>query len=254
MGSARAKRGSSFELYAQAMLDHWLGKKAPFEFERDDGRRGRSDLAAYFADAREWPRIERDAIASVRGRVLDVGCGPGRHALYLQRKGFQVVGVDPSPTQCALARVRGVVQVYEGSVQRLPMGLGAFDTVLMMGNNLGLAGGLPKMRPFLRDLHKIVRPRGRLLGHTRLPGWWKDEHFAYVKKNTLRGRPPGLLRLRARYKGRVGDWFDLLLLTPEELARVARDTGWDLVRVVAEEGYPRGDYIGILERRPGPRR
>jgi len=87
--------GSSFELFAQAMLDHWLGKRSRFEFERDDGRRGASDLAGYFADAREWLRIEREALAHARGRVLDVGCGPGRHALYLQRRGLEVVGIDP---------------------------------------------------------------------------------------------------------------------------------------------------------------
>jgi SAM-dependent methyltransferase len=245
----RASPGSSFELYARAMLDYWLGKRARFEFERDDGRRGASDLRGYFADAREWPRIEREALHHARGRVLDIGCGPGRHALYLQRKGFEVVGVDPSPTQRALARVRGVAQVYEGSVRRLPKGLGAFDTFLMMGNNLGLAGDLPRMGRFLRDLRKIARPRARLLGHTRIPGWWSDEHFPYVKRNVLRGRSAGQIRIRGRYKGEVGDWFDLLLLTPEELARIAAATGWDLVRVVAEDGYPRGDYIGILERR-----
>ena len=243
--------GSSFELFAQAMLDHWLGKRARFEFERDDGRRGRSNLAGYFEDAREWPRVERTALALARGRILDVGCGPGRHALYLQRKGFEVVGIDPSSTQCALARVRGVGQIFEGSVQRLPRGLGTFDTFLMMGNNLGLAGDLPRMRRFLRDLGRIARPRARLIGHTRVPGWWVDDHFAYVKRNVLRGRPSGLLRLRGRYKGRAGDWFDLLLVTPEELATLARDTGWDLVRVVAEDGYPNGDYIGILDRGSG---
>jgi SAM-dependent methyltransferase len=37
-------------------------------------------------------------------RVLDVGCGPGRHALALARRGFAVHGVDLSPDFVALAR------------------------------------------------------------------------------------------------------------------------------------------------------
>jgi SAM-dependent methyltransferase len=37
-------------------------------------------------------------------RVLDVGCGPGRHALALARRGIEVVGVDLSPDFIALAR------------------------------------------------------------------------------------------------------------------------------------------------------
>jgi SAM-dependent methyltransferase len=237
------------ELFAQAMLDHWLGKRTPFEFERDDGHRGRSNLAGYFADAREWLGIEREAIRLARGCVLDIGCGPGRHALYLQRRGYEVVGIDPSPTQCALARVRGLARVYEGSVAGLPKGLGPFDTVLMMGNNLGLPGDVRGMRRFLGDLRDITRRKARLIGHTRMPGWWNAEHFAYVKRNALRGRPAGEIRLRARYKGRVGDWFHLILLTPEEIARIASGTGWELARVIADDGYPNGDYIAVLERR-----
>jgi SAM-dependent methyltransferase len=37
-------------------------------------------------------------------RVLDVGCGPGRHALALARRGFDVVGVDLSVVFVDLAR------------------------------------------------------------------------------------------------------------------------------------------------------
>jgi len=130
MPSRRAPRKrqtvSSFDLYAQAMLDHWLGKKVVFEFERDDGYRSRSLVEAYFTPPAKWSKIERAAMKEVRGRVLDVGCGPGRHAVYLQRKGHRVVGIDASPTQVALARVRGVQEVYQASVQRLPRGLGTF--------------------------------------------------------------------------------------------------------------------------------
>ena len=37
-------------------------------------------------------------------RVLDVGCGPGRHSLALARRGFEVVGVDHSAEFVRLAR------------------------------------------------------------------------------------------------------------------------------------------------------
>ncbi len=247
--SDRPSPGSSFELYAQAILDVWLGKKVIVEVERDDGYRSRSDVSLYFRSPRQWPKIERAAMKEVRGRVLDVGCGPGRHALYLQKRGRRVVGIDPSPTQCALARVRGVRDVYPGSVQRLPRGLGSFDTILLMGNNLGLAGDLPRMRRFLRNLRDITSRRGRIVGHTRIPGTWSRDHLPYVKRNLRRGRPPGLLTLRVRYRRRKGDWFDLLLLSPEDLARIADKTGWELTRVIMEDGYATGDYIAVLDRR-----
>jgi SAM-dependent methyltransferase len=245
--SRRTAPGSSFELYAAAMLDHWLGKKVRVEFERDDGYRSLSGIHAYFAPAKAWPRMEREAMKLVRGRVLDLGSGPGRHALYLQSRGHAVVALDGSSTQVALARIRGVQDVYLGDLRRMPKGLGTFDTVLMLGNNLGLPGDLPRMRTFLRSLRGMMRKRGRLIGNSRMPGTWSDDHLPYVKRNLRRGRPPGLLSLRVRYKGRIGDWFDLLLLAPEELARLAEQSGWELTKVFWEGGYSVGDYIAVLQ-------
>jgi len=247
--SEKPTPGSSFELYARAMLDHWLGKKVTVEFERDDGYRSGSKIESYFTPPSKWPRMEREAIRMVRGRVLDLGCGPGRHALFLQKKGFDVVGIDASPTQVALARIRGLAHVYPASVRQLPRGLGTFNSFLMMGNNLGLAGDLPHMRRFLRDLREIARKGARLIGHSRIPGTWSEVHLPYVKRNLRRGRTPGLLTLRVRYKGKIGDWFNLLLISPEDLARLGQETGWDLVRVIWEGGYGPGDYVGVLERR-----
>src|SRR5947207_7294367 len=106
--------GSSFELYARAMLDRWLGKSATVEFERDDGYRSESKIDSYFTPPSKWPRMEREAIKLVRGRTLDLGCGPGRHSIFLQKKGFDVVGVDASPTKVALARIRGLTEMGQG--------------------------------------------------------------------------------------------------------------------------------------------
>ncbi|MDG6899020.1 MAG: class I SAM-dependent methyltransferase [Nitrososphaerota archaeon] len=44
----------------------------------------------------------------MKGKVLDVGCGAGRVALYLQGWGLDVVGVDNSPFALRVARLRGV--------------------------------------------------------------------------------------------------------------------------------------------------
>src|SRR5437867_1862564 len=125
----------------------------------------------------KWSKIEREAMREVRGRVLDVGCGPGRHAVYLQRKGHRVVGVDASPTQVALARVRGLQEVYQASVQRLPRGLAMFDTVILMGNNLVLAGDRPRPAPGIalparalqRPRRGLVRPLAALTRRPRGP-------------------------------------------------------------------------------------
>ena len=42
----------------------------------------------------------------VRGRVLDIGCGAGRFALYLQGKGLDVTGIDLAPAPPSWRGVR----------------------------------------------------------------------------------------------------------------------------------------------------
>lgn len=37
-------------------------------------------------------------------RILDLGCGSGRHVLALARNGFEVVGLDAAPTGISLAK------------------------------------------------------------------------------------------------------------------------------------------------------
>ena len=56
--------------------------------------------------------------------MLDVGCGPGRHALALARRGFDVVGVDLSEDFIALARDAAAV---DGLPARFDTGLGDRD-------------------------------------------------------------------------------------------------------------------------------
>src|SRR5947199_10640242 len=102
----KAPSGSSFELYARAMLDRWLGKSVTVEFARDDGYRSETKIDSYFTPPSKGPRMEREAVKLVRGRTLDLDCGPGSHALFRQKKGFDVVGVDACPPQMASARIR----------------------------------------------------------------------------------------------------------------------------------------------------
>ena len=54
--------------------------------------------ANLFGEAPENVLVDYGALIEDGGSVLDVGCGQGRHTLWLARKGFDVVGLDPSAT------------------------------------------------------------------------------------------------------------------------------------------------------------
>ena len=72
----------------------------------------------------------------LRGRVLDVGCGSGEHALMAAGRGLEAIGVDAAPTAIELARKkaedRGVDALFVlGDALDLPAAVdGRFETVL----------------------------------------------------------------------------------------------------------------------------
>ncbi|MCA9924686.1 MAG: class I SAM-dependent methyltransferase, partial [Anaerolineales bacterium] len=130
------------DAYGQEVYDFYRGEKVVEIVERDDRYIDVSGgPAAYFAPFAEWPVIEQEAIQLAEGRVLDVGCGPGRVALYLQEKGHEVVGIDNSPLAVKTAGLRGVADARVLSItQASRKALGLFDTIVMFGNNFGLFG------------------------------------------------------------------------------------------------------------------
>ncbi|HOB98735.1 MAG TPA: class I SAM-dependent methyltransferase [Verrucomicrobiota bacterium] len=80
--------------------------------------------------------IETEIAADKTVRILDIGCGTGRHAIELARRGYQVTGIDLSANQLARAREKalaaGVQPVFEQRDARTPHFLGAFDLALML--------------------------------------------------------------------------------------------------------------------------
>ena len=106
-------------------------------------------------------------------RVLDVGCGPGRHAHALARRGFEVVGVDISDRFLALAREgspAGASVTFERADARALTFDAAFDAVLSLCQGaFGLSGGgdeapapLDPDRSVLEGMARALRPGGRL--------------------------------------------------------------------------------------------
>ena len=202
--------------------------------------------AAYFFPFRRWPKTERQAIRLARGRVLDVGCGAGRVALYLQERGHEVVGIDLSPLAVEVSRRRGVRDARELAVTRVGRELGRFDTIVMFGNNFGLMGSRRRAPWLLRRFRSIANERARILAESVNPYKTdKPEHLAYHEQNRRRGRMAGQLRIRLRHQQYATPWFDYLLVSPEEMAGLAEGTGWELERVIDVGEHV---YVGVLER------
>jgi SAM-dependent methyltransferase len=104
-------------------------------------------------------------------RVLDVGCGPGRHAHVLGRRGFEVVGVDISERFVVLARdntPRGAPVRFERADARALSFDAEFDAVISLCQGaFGLSDGphsapLDPDRAVLAGMARALKPGGRL--------------------------------------------------------------------------------------------
>src|SRR5205814_1976673 len=96
-------------------------------------------------------------------RVLDVGCGPGRHSLALARRGFTVVGVDISETFVRLARqaaeAEGLPATFVRADARAMSFAGEFDAALSLCQGaFGLSGGEPGPSGPLRGEPRAIDP------------------------------------------------------------------------------------------------
>ena len=215
--------------------------------ERDDGFIDiSSGPAAYFTEYKDWGPHLRKAIGYARGRVLDVGCGAGRHSLYLQKKGHSVVGIDVSPLAVKVTKQRGVRKGLVMPVTKVTRRLGTFDTILMFGNNFGLFESRKRARWLLGRFRAVTSEHARIIVESGDPYRTTNRcHLDYHKFNRRRGRMPGQTRLRVRYKTYATPWFDYLLVSPDEMKRLVEGTGWRVTKVFRSKGPA---YSAVIER------
>ena len=201
--------------------------------------------AWFFADHDGWAEPERTVFEYVEGRVLDVGAGAGRHSVEAQRRGLDSVAIDISPGAVEVCRRRGVEDARLLPLAGIDESLGAFDTVLLLCGNFGLAGSAEETIAFLERLHSVTSPGARIVLDTVDPYFENDEaDLAYLERNRERGRMPGQVTIRIRYGGLATPWYDLLCVDRLELAALIEGTGWHSLSLL--EDLP--DVYAVLEK------
>lgn len=119
--------------------------------------------------AREMPVFERFFGPPGDGGIVDAGCGPGRHAAELARRGYRVVGVDASEEMLAVAATRTASVADRPSFKRCTYGkmvatIGTgFDGLYCVGNSLAAAGSAKTCAEAVAQFGLCLRPGGRML-------------------------------------------------------------------------------------------
>jgi SAM-dependent methyltransferase len=181
------------------------------------------------------------------GRLLDVGCGHGRHAAPLARGGARVVGVDFDPL--SLAEREPGFPVVRADFRRPPFrqcfdGAYSWYSTLFIGSDAENAAAL-------RAVAGCLRPGGHLVLHTvpfswfeqnpratyrgRLPdgSWLEEDNFF----DPTSGRDVGVRRLQLPDGRELSGDYAIRTYPLEELRALAEDCGWAW-------GWAHGDLDG----------
>jgi len=236
------------------MWAYYKGKEVFEIWERDDGYISASSSAVkkYFSEYVNWAQHEKRAMEFVKGRVLDIGCGAGRHSLYLQKRGFDVLGIDSSLLAIEICRLRGLKKAKVMLIEDMNFKPSSFDAIIMMGYNFSLFSSFKKARRLLKRFQKMTSSNALIVAETRDP--YKTDNPAYLEyyeSNKKRGRMSGQLRGRDRFEEYASEWFYWLMVSKEEMEEILNETGWKVREYIDSEdlnAYMEHAYIAIIEK------
>ena len=204
----------------------------------DDDEIPVKDLFRSFDD---MPYLEKLALQSAAGRILDVGAGSGCHSLALKNMGKEPVAIDISALSVEVMRDRGVdarcVNFYDESFTE------KFDTILMLMNGTGIIGNLDNMPAFFSRLKTLLNPGGSvLIDSSDLRYLYEDEDGVF--EIDLADDYYGQVDYQMVYKDVVGEPFDWLYADFETLAYHSEEAGFKAEIVAEGDHY---DYLAILK-------
>jgi SAM-dependent methyltransferase len=186
-----------------------------------------------------------DALGLRAGQhVLDVGCGPGRHALELARRGITVLGIDASEDFVALARAAAATEGLPAAFEVLDVRAldfeATFDAVLCLcQGGFGLLGGPADVEVFDRMV-RAARPGGGIA----VSAFHAPFAVRHLEPEETFDAATGVVHEHATLRDSNGDErvFDLwtTCFTAREVELLGRAAG---LRDIAVHGVAPGRYV-----------
>jgi len=234
------------DIFGRIYRDALEGKDPNYIIERDDGFIRHTSIQPLLAPYDEWYPAEKEAIVGRKGPFLDIGCGVARVGEYVKSQGMEYYGIDLSPLAVELCHKRGHENVFLMSATDIKFDSPKFNTIVLYGNNFGLAGTPSGVVKMLEQLYRITTEDAVILAGSRDPEATANPvHLSYHEQNRANGRPPGQLRLRNRYRELVDDWWWLLIAGLDLMNDLANQAGWYLDTVFGKSDY----QVGVLKKK-----
>ena len=223
------------DIFGQALFDHYKKTgKHKLWINNTYGPKEEMPLDVYFRTKDEMPNLELIALDSCRGKVLDIGAGAGSHALLLQDRGIDVIGIDISALAVTVMQQRGLKHALTADIFKYSVD--KYDTLLLMMNGIGLCGTIEQLRLFLQHAKTLLNKGGQLV--------FDSSDIAYLYEGNLPEGPYyGELTYQYLYKGQKTDWFKWLYIDQQTLKSIALQEGW-ITEVLYEDDMDQ--YLALL--------
>jgi len=218
----------------------------PFEFPREMIDAG---------DAQVEKALRLDGVPQ-RGHALDVGCGPGRHAIPLARRGFRVTAIDLSAFHLAKAAQAAAAANVEIELVRADMRTFAcpdrFDLALSLFTSFGYFEDKADDLRVLKGIHGNLRDGGTLVMDVM-----SKERLARIFQASASQKAPDGALLVQRHEI-VDDWTRVRnewTIIRGDRARTFAFTvrvysGQELRELLVAAGFEQVALYGALDQRP----
>ncbi len=213
--------------FGQALLAYWRGNEsAVLIHEFRTGEKKSLPVSVFFRSIGNFLPTD-NAFENCRGHILVVGAGTGVHAFELEKRGYKVTAIDICPQAVQIMKERGIKDAKQQDF--LQFEGERFDTLFVLGHNIGMCETLKGIKGFLRRCEILLRHGGELLVNSvKEPG--------SANSPSPKGYP-GELEFRLSYEGNVGPWMRWLHVDFETLTSHALECGWSAEKLIeTEEG------------------
>ena len=191
------------------------------------------------------------------GRLLDLGCGTGRHLARFAARGWEAVGVDlsePMLRQAAdkLSAARLEAELYRADILDLSfLPAESFDAAICMFSTLGMLSSEESRQRAVCQAARCLRPGGMYVAHVHnrmhfLRWAWGRREFFDTFLNRLGGGQPMGDCVMNNYRGELNLYLHNFTLG--ELVGLVRRAGLRVVRAVPLNERRDGEARGLLGR------
>ena len=231
------------DLFGQAILDYQTNNKPePLLTATSISEEDEMDVAYLFRSYDLMPKMEQKSLQLAFGKVLDIGCGAGSHALSLQNdRNLDVTAIDISENAIKACALRGVRNTKVMDILDLKCEV-KFDTILLLMNGTGIFQTLAQVPVYLQKLKSLLTSGGQILiDSSDLIYMFDDDEDGgkWIPSDGYYGE----LTFTIQYKGETELPFPWLYMDYNTLQNAAFANGLQCELILEGEHY---DYLARL--------